>query len=247
MIYQKITSVCIFTLLAYVTTAQSIQVEYDYILKMQEIQQEYSVKSKLTSDGTSSIYEIDHTGIMKNSQDTNNPDDETELIIKSKRNEFVFKDFKEKKIFYRDRIGLKDFKIKDSLSNTQWNLTTTTKEILGYLCQEATTNYGTREYTAYFTTQLNYPDGPWRFSGLPGLILEIKSDDDFFKLIATSIAIKKEQLVLENPYIKEKLISWGEFLALYKKKYDEVKRNGMSENGPTTLLPKKGIVEYIKE
>ncbi|AIY12302.1 GLPGLI family protein [Cellulophaga baltica] len=243
--YQKLTYLGIF--LAFTTTAQSIQVEYDYILMMQEIQQEYSVKSKLTNDGTSSIYEIDHAGIMKNSQGTNNLDDKTELIIKSKRNEFVFKNFKEKKIFYRDRIGLKDFKIKDSLSNTQWNLTTNTKEILGYLCQEAKTTYGTREYTAYFTTQLNYPDGPWRFSGLPGLILEIKSDDDFFKLIATSIATKKEKLVLENPYIKDKLISWAEFLALYKSKYDEVKRNGMSENGPTTLLPKKGIVEYLKE
>ncbi|WP_282132709.1 GLPGLI family protein [Cellulophaga baltica] len=243
--YQKLTYLGIF--LAFTTTAQSIQVEYDYILMMQEIQQEYSVKSKLTSDGTSSIYEIDHTGIMKNSQGTNNLDDKTELIIKSKRNEFVFKNFKEKKIFYRDRIGLKDFKIKDSLSNTQWNLTTNTKEILGYLCQEAKATYGTREYTAYFTTQLNYPDGPWRFSGLPGLILEIKSDDDFFKLIATSIATKKEKLVIENPYIKDKLISWAEFLALYKSKYDEVKRNGMSENGPTTLLPKKGIVEYLKE
>ncbi|WP_282116728.1 GLPGLI family protein [Cellulophaga baltica] len=243
--YQKLTYLGIF--LAFTTTAQSIQVEYDYILMMQEIQQEYSVKSKLTSDGTSSIYEIDHTGIMKNSQGTNNLDDKTELIIKSKRNEFVFKNFKEKKIFYRDRIGLKDFKIKDSLSNTQWNLTTNTKEILGYLCQEAKATYGTREYTAYFTTQLTYPDGPWRFSGLPGLILEIKSDDDFFKLIATSIATKKEKLVIENPYIKDKLISWAEFLALYKSKYDEVKRNGMSENGPTTLLPKKGIVEYLKE
>ncbi|WP_029445048.1 GLPGLI family protein [Cellulophaga baltica] len=243
--YQKLTYLGIF--LAFTTTAQSIQVEYDYILMMQEIQQEYSVKSKLTNDGTSSIYEIDHTGIMKNSQGTNNLDDKTELIIKSKRNEFVFKNFKEKKIFYRDRIGLKDFKIKDSLSNTQWNLTTNTKEILGYLCQEAKATYGTREYTAYFTTQLNYPDGPWRFSGLPGLILEIKSDDDFFKLIATSIATKKEKLVIENPYIKDKLISWAEFLALYKSKYDEVKRNGMSENGPTTLLPKKGIVEYLKE
>jgi GLPGLI family protein len=47
------------------------------------------------------------------------------------------------------------------------------KTILHYKAQKATTESGGRKWTAWFTTEVPLQDGPYKFSGLPGLILEI--------------------------------------------------------------------------
>ena len=45
--------------------------------------------------------------------------------------------------------------------------------IMGYKCTKATTQYAGREYTAWFTMDIPISDGPYKFQGLPGLIVNI--------------------------------------------------------------------------
>ncbi len=49
--------------------------------------------------------------------------------------------------------------------------------IIGYECQEATTEFAGRTYKASFTTELPLPYGPYKFGGLPGLILRIQDNE----------------------------------------------------------------------
>lgn len=54
-----------------------------------------------------------------------------------------------------------------------WEIGDSTKNILGYECAMATTDYHGRKWTAWFAPEIPISDGPWKFRGLPGLILEV--------------------------------------------------------------------------
>lgn len=58
--------------------------------------------------------------------------------------------------------------------NLKWTLLPEFNKILGYDVQKATTNYGGRKWTAWFTKEIPLQDGPYKFSNLPGLILKIE-------------------------------------------------------------------------
>lgn len=45
--------------------------------------------------------------------------------------------------------------------------------ILGYRCQKATCNFGGRDYKAWYTMEIPISEGPYKFSGLPGLIVRV--------------------------------------------------------------------------
>lgn len=56
----------------------------------------------------------------------------------------------------------------------KWQLQADAPRIIkGYACQKAITQYGGRNYVAWYTTAIPIADGPYKFKGLPGLILEI--------------------------------------------------------------------------
>ena len=52
-----------------------------------------------------------------------------------------------------------------------------TKKIAGFVCTKAISNFRGSEITAYFAKELPYSSGPFKFYGLPGLILEAKVKD----------------------------------------------------------------------
>ena len=58
--------------------------------------------------------------------------------------------------------------------NLKWTLLSEFNKILGYDVQKATTNYGGRKWTAWFTKEIPIQDGPYKFSNLPGLTLKIE-------------------------------------------------------------------------
>lgn len=69
----------------------------------------------------------------------------------------------------------------DSIPSLAWNyINSQSDTILGYECQKATTTFAGRTYTAWFTTEIPLPYGPYKFGKLPGLILRIQDTDKQF-------------------------------------------------------------------
>ncbi|QOW11441.1 GLPGLI family protein [Kaistella flava (ex Peng et al. 2021)] len=61
-----------------------------------------------------------------------------------------------------------------------WKLSTEIKKVANYNLQKATTTFGGRNWTAWFNTDINLNEGPYKFRGLPGLIFEIADDRNNF-------------------------------------------------------------------
>lgn len=80
----------------------------------------------------------------------------------------------------RDDDLLYKFQVTEVLS-FDWEITSDTTTILGYSCQKATTHFRGRDYIAWFALDLPIDDGPWKFHGLPGMILRVEDSESIFQ------------------------------------------------------------------
>jgi GLPGLI family protein len=68
-----------------------------------------------------------------------------------------------------------------------WKILNDTMSIGNIHCQKAVTEYGNREWYAWFTTDIPISDGPYKFCGLPGLIVKLTDSQGFWKFDIASI------------------------------------------------------------
>ncbi|MDR6404895.1 MULTISPECIES: GLPGLI family protein [Chryseobacterium] len=95
--------------------------------------------------------------------------------LRSKINYTVEKDKKNQKTFFKDRIGRDNYSYEEDRP-INWKISFETMKIGEYKVQKAETDFGGRKWTAWFTTDLPYQDGPYKFGGLPGLIVKVEDD-----------------------------------------------------------------------
>ena len=62
-----------------------------------------------------------------------------------------------------------------------WHLLDGDSIVCGYPCHKAATTFRGRTWTVWYTLDLPYSDGPWKFCGLPGLVLYAYDSEDKFR------------------------------------------------------------------
>lgn len=95
--------------------------------------------------------------------------------LRSIINYSVEKDKKNQKTIFKDRIG-RDVYTYDEDRPLNWKIMQETTKIGEYKVQQAETDFAGRKWTAWFTTDLPYQDGPYKFGGLPGLIVKVEDE-----------------------------------------------------------------------
>lgn len=102
---------------------------------------------------------------------------------------YVTKDFAKSVSITYDQAGVGELGYYDEpFSEIDWQIVEdSTKTLLGYECVMAITDYHGRKWTAWFSPEIPVQDGPWKFCGLPGLVMEASEPSGQHSFTATGI------------------------------------------------------------
>ena len=110
----------------------------------------------------------------------------------------IYKNDPEGKITITDYAIPNAYVYTEALNLFDWTLTGETTSIKGYTAQKATCDFGGRSWIAWFTPEIPYSDGPYKFNGLPGLILNIRDTKDEYIFVFESIEKPGYKLMIDR-------------------------------------------------
>ena len=93
-------------------------------------------------------------------------------IKKSKNLSIVIKEYPEFSVLMISRIGQIKYNVKDGRI-LKWKISPENDVFGNFKIQKAESEFDGRKWTAWFTTEIPIQEGPYKFRGLPGLILKI--------------------------------------------------------------------------
>ena len=129
--------------------------------------------------------------------------------LRSNINYIVEKDYATQTTTFKDRIGRDQYAYTET-TPISWKILPETVTIGEYKTQKAEASFGGRTWEVWFTMDLPYQDGPYKFSGLPGLI--IKAQDEKGDYTFDLMQVKK---IAEIPTLQQR----GQDISLSKDKY----------------------------
>jgi GLPGLI family protein len=141
------------------------------------------------------------------------------------------------KTLYLDVISLDSYQCEETVETPDWQLVPdSTKEILGYQCQMATTRFKGRQWTVWYTEDIPLDEGPWKLRGLPGLVL--------------SAYDAKRQYVFEGAGLEQ--VSTDQPVVIVEEKREKISqknfRKVLSRYDPMAALSSRGIkIISVKE
>lgn len=153
----------------------------------------------------------------------------------------LYKDYGKNEIRVKDNIQRQNFIYKESLLPQDWDILSDTATIAGYHCQKAQCHYRGRDYEAWFTPDIPINEGPWKFYGLPGLIIKLHDTQGHYNF--TLIGFQKAEEPISTKISNDtQSISRKEFLQMKFGKIGETMLN--MEMAKINLPPEKSENKY---
>jgi GLPGLI family protein len=160
-----------------------------------------------------------------------------------------YKDIREKRFVNQTEIQGKRFLVKDKLPEINWELSSETKNIGTYTCYKATyskevdkveisikdgetvkdKSKETIVTTAWYTPQVPVSNGPAKYQGLPGLILEV--NDGKKTIVCAEIILNPSKKITVTEPKKGKVVSQKKFTKIEKQKSNELMEKFKGRNG----------------
>ncbi len=88
---------------------------------------------------------------------------------------------------YSDFIDIDRYEYSEPKNTINWLISDDTATVSGFHCQKAYAMYGGRKWEAWFSSEIAVSEGPYKFNGLPGLIIKISDSQEYFSFLLTEI------------------------------------------------------------
>ncbi|MFZ4260632.1 GLPGLI family protein [Sphingobacterium sp. HJSM2_6] len=143
-----------------------------------------------------------------------------------------------------------DFQVyeEENIDPSLWNIYQDTLTINNLLCQKASINWKGRTWICWFSPEIPIFEGPYKFSGLPGLIVKMQDTKGFFTFELQAV---KEVNKYYNPNIRRDIIynhiSKEEFFKQKKSFLKNMYEIAISEGIEPDESSKKNAVRFGKE
>lgn len=139
------------------------------------------------------------------------------------------------------------YQVQEYYPNYQWNITKEEKIIGDILCQKAEGYYRGTLFEAWYSKEIPISSGPWKFHGLPGLVVEVQSENKKYKYVLTSI--KWENEISKQLPIAEKVIEKQAFEKLKKEFIIETAQKSAPRGSTVSTIKnsREGFLESIYE
>lgn len=204
-------------------TSKTQEIAYLYINSQNSIYTE--AKAMQLDSVFNELYEgrISEGYLLANMQTLPKPKDPARIV----------KDYNDEKIINHNKIGANAYMYTENMQIGEWKLLEDKKEIHNFQCQLAEIKYGGRIWQAYYTTDLPLSDGPYKFSGLPGLIVLLQDTEEYYSFEMLRLdPIEKVPLYLQNSRENTSSIS----------KQDYYKEQQKFTENPLIQLEQMGVV-----
>ena len=130
----------------------------------------------------------------------------------------IIKEMADYKTFLITRIGQSKLKIEDN-RKFDWQILPEKQKIGNLESQKATTNFAGRNWIAWFTTEIPIQDGPYKFHGLPGLIVKLEDESKSHQFELKGVKnLSNEELKNISP-TNNFVFDFGENVEMDYKKY----------------------------
>jgi GLPGLI family protein len=148
----------------------------------------------------------------------------------------VYKNYHENKVIFTDCIQGNLHYVYEEESPTQdWKIQQNTAIISGYKCQKAICRFRGRDYVAWFTNEIPINNGPYKFGGLPGLIVQINDTKSHYNFQLTRIEKIQEPILFEKRDYKK--INRKDYIRIYRnhtRHMEEIMNEDNQENSSAT-------------
>ena len=229
--------ILVFLLCAYNVTAQNFSgiAKYTFTLKG-KVQ-----SNQLFFDSNISQYVFNSSDSFDSLKITKNENTDSNLSVSQQHDkigDICYKDLSENIFKGRVQVFNKAYIYEETNSKMSWELKEDQKQIGNYTCQKATVKFRGRDYEAWFTNSIPVSSGPWKFYGLPGLILEVKDKSNDISFVIDQIKfLPNEKIIFPE---SGKKITFEEYKVIWIKTLEGIRDRALS------MIEDKGATIELK-
>ena len=176
---------------------------------------------------------IKRDSVMQRMRETRNFDRNAMQNLRSSIDYIVEKDLIKNITYFKTRLGRDQYTYEED-RKMDWKILPETVKIGEYEAQKAETTFAGRKWYAWFTQDIPFQDGPYKFKGLPGLIVKVEDANGDY-----SFDLQQSKKITEFPNfdnrggnpIKVKRTDFEKQEKLYRKDPVSFVTNSFSQGG----------------
>jgi GLPGLI family protein len=170
--------------------------------------------------------------------------------MKQGSEERIVKNYNNQSLTVVSPVFFQKYWYSEDLNVQEWNLTDDTLTVCSYLCYRAWCLFRGREWSAWYTPDIPSMDGPWKLTGLPGLILKAEDSKKEFIFESSGVMLLSPVKPLFHPLESKSsgiIKTDGKtFLQIKRKSVEDIKGSIAAQGMKiVTVTDEKGLESQI--